>query len=134
MKKLMAIVKKTKNEIKSINFEEIKKAEAKSHFYTFVMTIIILIPFVLIFVEAFKQYSIITPMFYWLLGIIFIGIYMFLPVTTIIFFELLKNYTEREDVKALKASNLYIMELLNPLHIILPLIVVLTIYFGVRMI
>jgi len=134
MKKLINLINTTKKQIKNLDLSNDSRVVRKAFFFSNLILIIMLIPFVLIFIEFFKQYSIITPMFYILLFFIFLILYFILPLSNVIYFELLKNYLEREEVTIINLKHVYLTELFNIFNCLIPLGIVIVIYVGLRLI
>lgn len=133
MKKLFKKIKETKLALKKIDTNEIdKKAMTKASLFATLIVVIALIPFILVFLEFFKQYSIITPMFYVLIILVFILSMLIIPFFNIIFFDLLKNYTEREEIQQLELRYVFLAELTNPLYAVFSFMLVLLIVFLVK--
>lgn len=133
MKKLFKKIKETKLALKKIDTNEIdKKAMTKASLFAALIVVIALIPFILVFLEFFKQYSIITPMFYVLIILVFILSMLIIPFFNIIFFDLLKNYTEREEIQQLELRYVFLAELTNPLYAVFSFMLVLLIVFLVK--
>ena len=133
MKKLFKKIKETKLALKKIDTNEIdKKAMTKASLFAALIVVIALIPFILVFLEFFKQYSIITPMFYVLIILVFILSMLIIPFFNIIFFDLLKNYTEREEIQQLELRYVFLVELTNPLYAVFSFMLVLLIVFLVK--
>lgn len=133
MKKLFKKIKETKLALKKIDTNEIdKKAMTKASLFATLIVVVALIPFILVFLEFFKQYSIITPMFYVLIILVFILSMLIIPFFNIIFFDLLKNYTEREEIQQLELRYVFLAELTNPLYAVFSFMLVLLIVFLVK--
>lgn len=133
MKKLFKKIKETKLALKKIDTNEIeKKAMTKASLFAALIVVVALIPFILVFLEFFKQYSIITPMFYVLIILVFILSMLIIPFFNIIFFDLLKNYTEREEIQQLELRYVFLVELTNPLYAVFSFMLVLLIVFLVK--
>lgn len=133
MKKLFKKIKETKLALKKIDTNEIdKKAMTKASLFAALIVVVALIPFILVFLEFFKQYSIITPMFYVLIILVFILSMLIIPFFNIIFFVLLKNYTEREEIQQLELRYVFLAELTNPLYAVFSFMLVLLIVFLVK--
>ena len=133
MKKLVKKIKETKLALKKIDTNEIdKKAMNKASIFAALIVVVALIPFILVFLEFFKQYSIITPMFYVLIILVFILSMLIIPFFNIIFFDLLKNYTEREEIQQLELRYVFLAELTNPLYAVFSFMLVLLIVFLVK--
>lgn len=133
MKKLFKKIKETKLALKKIDTNEIeKKAMTKASLFAALIVVVALIPFILVFLEFFKQYSIITPMFYVLIILVFILSMLIIPFFNIIFFDLLKNYTEREEIQQLELRYVFLAELTNPLYAVFSFMLVLLIVFLVK--
>ncbi len=133
MKKLVKKIKETKLALKKIDTNEIdKKAMTKASLFAALIVVVALIPFILVFLEFFKQYSIITPMFYVLIILVFILSMLIIPFFNIIFFDLLKNYTEREEIQQLELRYVFLAELTNPLYAVFSFMLVLLIVFLVK--
>lgn len=133
MKKLFKKIKETKLALKKIDTNEIdKKAMTKASLFAALIVVVALIPFILVFLEFFKQYSIITPMFYVLIILVFILSMLIIPFFNIIYFDLLKNYTEREEIQQLELRYVFLAELTNPLYAVFSFMLVLLIVFLVK--
>ena len=133
MKKLFKKIKETKLALKKIDTNEIeKKAMTKASLFAALIVVVALIPFILVFLEFFKQYSIITPMFYVLIILVFILSMLIIPFFNIIFFDLLKNYTEREEIQQLELRYVFLAELTNLLYAVFSFMLVLLIVFLVK--
>ncbi|MDD7315413.1 MAG: hypothetical protein PUH11_06785 [Bacilli bacterium] len=133
MKKLFKKIKETKLALKKIDTNEIeKKAMTKASLFAALIVVVALIPFILVFLEFFKQYSIITPMFYVLIILVFILSMLIIPFFNIIYFDILKNYTEREEIQQLELRYVFLVELTNPLYAVFSFMLVLLIVFLVK--
>ncbi len=133
MKKLFKKIKETKLALKKIDTNEIdKKAMTKASIFAALIVVVALIPFILVFLEFFKQYSIITPMFYVLIILVFILSMLIIPFFNIIYFDILKNYTEREEIQQLELRYVFLVELTNPLYAVFSFMLVLLIVFLVK--
>ena len=133
MKKLVKKIKETKLALKKIDTNEIdKKAMNKASIFATLIVVVALIPFILVFLEFFKQYSIITPMFYVLIILVFILSMLIIPFFNIIYFDILKNYTEREEIQQLELRYVFLVELTNPLYAVFSFMLVLLIVFLVK--
>lgn len=133
MKKLFKKIKETKLALKKIDTNEIdKKAMNKASIFATLIVVVALIPFILVFLEFFKQYSIITPMFYVLIILVFILSMLIIPFFNIIYFDILKNYTEREEIQQLELRYVFLAELTNPLYAVFSFMLVLLIVFLVK--
>lgn len=133
MKKLFKKIKETKLALKKIDTNEIdKKAMNKASIFAALIVVVALIPFILVFLEFFKQYSIITPMFYVLIILVFILSMLIIPFFNIIYFDILKNYTEREEIQQLELRYVFLAELTNPLYAVFSFMLVLLIVFLVK--
>ncbi len=133
MKKLVKKIKETKLALKKIDTNEIdKKAMNKASIFAALVVVVALIPFILVFLEFFKQYSIITPMFYVLIILVFILSMLIIPFFNIIYFDILKNYTEREEIQQLELRYVFLVELTNPLYAVFSFMLVLLIVFLVK--
>ena len=133
MKKLVKKIKETKLALKKIDANEIdKKAMNKASIFAALIVVVALIPFILVFLEFFKQYSIITPMFYVLIILVFILSMLIIPFFNIIYFDILKNYTEREEIQQLELRYVFLAELTNPLYAVFSFMLVLLIVFLVK--
>lgn len=132
MIKLINKIKQTKSSIKNLDLSNDKKAVAKSILFSNLLYVIILIPFVLIFLELFKQYPIISPVFYILLVIVFLLLYFSLPLSQVFYIILLKNYIESDSITTIKTKDVYVMELFNIVNILVSIGFVVIIYFGMR--
>ena len=133
MKKLVKKIKETKLALKKIDTNEIdKKAMNKASIFAALIVVVALIPFILVFLEFFKQYSIITPMFYVLIILVFILSMLIIPFFNIIYFDILKNYTEREEIQQLELRYVFLAELTNPLYAVFSFMLVLLIVFLVK--
>lgn len=133
MKKLVKKIKETKLALKKIDTNEIdKKAMNKASIFAALIVVVALIPFILVFLEFFKQYSIITPMFYVLIILVFILSMLIIPFFNIIYFDILKNYTEREEIQQLELRYVFLVELTNPLYAVFSFMLVLLIVFLVK--
>ena len=133
MKKLVKKIKETKLALKKIDTNEIdKKAMNKASLFAALIVVVALIPFILVFLEFFKQYSIITPMFYVLIILVFILSMLIIPFFNIIYFDILKNYTEREEIQQLELRYVFLVELTNPLYAVFSFMLVLLIVFLVK--
>lgn len=133
MKKLVKKIKETKLALKKIDTNEIeKKAMTKASLFAALIVVVALIPFILVFLEFFKQYSIITPMFYVLIILVFILSMLIIPFFNIIYFDILKNYTEREEIQQLELRYVFLVELTNPLYAVFSFMLVLLIVFLVK--
>lgn len=133
MKKLVKKIKETKLALKKIDTNEIdKKAMNKASLFAALIVVVALIPFILVFLEFFKQYSIITPMFYVLIILVFILSMLIIPFFNIIYFDILKNYTEREEIQQLELRYVFLAELTNPLYAVFSFMLVLLIVFLVK--
>ncbi len=133
MKKLFKKIKETKLALKKIDTNEIdKKAMTKASLFAALIVVVALIPFILVFLEFFKQYSIITPMFYVLIILVFILSMLIIPFFNIIYFDILKNYTEREEIQQLELRYVFLAELTNPLYAVFSFMLVLLIVFLVK--
>lgn len=133
MKKLVKKIKETKLALKKIDTNEIdKKAMTKASLFAALIVVVALIPFILVFLEFFKQYSIITPMFYVLIILVFILSMLIIPFFNIIYFDILKNYTEREEIQQLELRYVFLAELTNPLYAVFSFMLVLLIVFLVK--
>ena len=133
MKKLFKKIKETKLALKKIDTNEIdKKAMTKASLFAALIVVVALIPFILVFLEFFKQYSIITQMFYVLIILVFILSMLIIPFFNIIYFDILKNYTEREEIQQLELRYVFLVELTNPLYAVFSFMLVLLIVFLVK--
>ena len=133
MKKLFKKIKETKLALKKIDTNEIeKKAMTKASLFAALIVVVALIPFILVFLEFFKQYSIITPMFYVLIILVFILSMLIIPFFNIIYFDILKNYTEREEIQQLELRYVFLAELTNLLYAVFSFMLVLLIVFLVK--
>lgn len=133
MKQLFKKIKETKLALKKIDTNEIdKKAMTKASLFAALIVVVALIPFILVFLEFFKQYSIITPMFYVLIILVFILSMLIIPFFNIIYFDILKNYTEREEIQQLELRYVFLVELTNPLYAVFSFMLVLLIVFLVK--
>ena len=133
MKKLFKKIKETKLALKKIDTNEIeKKAMNKASIFAALIVVVALISFILVFLEFFKQYSIITPMFYVLIILVFILSMLIIPFFNIIYFDILKNYTEREEIQQLELRYVFLVELTNPLYAVFSFMLVLLIVFLVK--
>ena len=76
----------------------------------------------LIFIELFKQFSPITFIYYIIVILAIISICVFISLCNLIYFNLLKNYVEKEEVQKIDLKYVFLGELLNPLYLIVCII------------
>lgn len=120
MKTFIARIKKVRASIREISFSEIGyKKVIPSLLGAILITIIAMIPFILIDVELLKQFPSIIWFYHVILAGIFISILLIVPFGTMLFYSILKNYTQKEEVQNLAIKDVFLSELLNPIYLIL---------------
>lgn len=130
MKKLFSKIKETKAILDTISKDKIaKRASIKSILFAAMLMLMIILPFVLVLVELFKQFSLIIPFTYFLLFLVFVLSMLFPMLYMTLYFELLKNYTQIDELSKIKASDVFLSELFNPLYIFFAFVVTFIIYF-----
>ena len=123
MKKLFSKIKENNEIIEVIDFKEISKSiKTKIVLYTLLISLIIAFPILLIFIELFKQFSPITFIYYIIVILAVISICVFISLCNLIYFNLLKNYVEKEEVQKIDLKYVFLGELLNPLYLIVCII------------
>lgn len=132
MKKIFERIKEVRQIINSLQIKEIgKKKYLLTVFSSIIFVVICLVPIILVIIELFKQYSSITPLYYVLLVFVFILSYLVVPFYMIIFYEVLKNNIENEQLNSLKSKDIFVSELFNLTYLIFGIIVTLGIYLVV---
>lgn len=123
MKKLFSKIKENNEIIEVINFNEISKSiKTKIVLYTLLISLIIALPILLVFIELFKQFAPITFIYYIIVILAVISICVFISLCNLIYFNLLKNYVEKEEVQKIDLKYVFLGELLNPLYLIVCII------------
>ena len=126
MKKLFSKIKENNNLIKEMDVNEFSKGTiTKVTLFTLLFGIVIAVPFVLVFIELLKQFSPVIWFFYVILALIFVCVMLFIPFCMMIYYTVLKNYSEREEIGKINTKLVFLGELLNPLYLILGIGVVL---------
>lgn len=130
MNKLFSKIKETKAILDSIGKDKtVKKASVKAMLFAALLILMIMLPIILVFVELFKQFSLIIPFTYVLLFLVLLLSWLFPVLYMILYFELLKNYVQIDELSKIKASDVFISELFNPLYAIFALVITFIIYF-----
>ena len=94
MKKLFSKIKETKAILDMISKDKIaKRASIKSILFATILMLMIILPFVLVLVELFKQFSLIIPFTYFLLFLVFVLSMLFPMLYMTLYFELLKSHS-----------------------------------------
>ena len=100
MKKLFGKIKENNEIIDKVDYKEISKnIKFKTIFFTIFISLIIALPNVLIFVELFKQFPPVVWVYYLIAILAIITILVFISLCNLIYYNLLKNYVEKEEVQ-----------------------------------
>lgn len=123
MKQFFQKIKIIKSKQKETYFAVEKKEQSKSMWLSLIIMLMIILPIFIIFFELFKQFSLILPFTYFLLVLIALICALVLPLYTVIYFEMLKNNVENEEINTIKASEIYLCEIVNPTYLIFGIII-----------
>lgn len=119
MKKLFGKIKENNEIIDKLDYKEISKnIKFKTIFFTILISLIIALPNVLIFVELFKQFPPVVWIYYLIAILAIITILVFISLCNLIYYNLLKNYVEKEEVQKIDLKYVFLGELLNPIYLI----------------
>lgn len=119
MKKLFGKIKENNEIIDKVDYKEISKnIKFKTIFFTIFISLIIALPNVLIFVELFKQFPPVVWVYYLIAILAIITILVFISLCNLIYYNLLKNYVEKEEVQKIDLKYVFLGELLNPIYLI----------------
>lgn len=119
MKKLFGKIKENNETIDKVDYKEISKnIKFKTIFFTILISLIIALPNVLIFVELFKQFPPVVWVYYLIAILAIITILVFISLCNLIYYNLLKNYVEKEEVQKIDLKYVFLGELLNPIYLI----------------
>lgn len=119
MKKLFGKIKENNEIIDKVDYKEISKnIKFKTIFFTILISLIIALPNVLIFVELFKQFPPVVWVYYLIAILAIITILVFISLCNLIYYNLLKNYVEKEEVQKIDLKYVFLGELLNPIYLI----------------
>lgn len=119
MKKLFGKIKENNEKIDKVDYKEISKnIKFKTIFFTILISLIIALPNVLIFVELFKQFPPVVWVYYLIAILAIITILVFISLCNLIYYNLLKNYVEKEEVQKIDLKYVFLGELLNPIYLI----------------
>lgn len=133
MKKLFSKIKENDCLIDAIDREAIpKNIKNKTVLWTFVISLIIAFPIILIFIELFKQFPPITWVYYLICILASLSICSFIALTSSIYYNLLKNYVEKEDVQKINLKYVFLSELFNPLYYMVCIVSFIILTFIVR--
>lgn len=132
MKEFFRKVKEAKVQQNEWNSKEIgKKYCVKSFLGSILISILLIIPIALIFIEILKIFS--PVLFIYHITIILIGltVYLFVPFTNMLYYAILKNYTEKEEIQKISLKYVFINELLNPFYLIFGILFVLALKYFI---
>lgn len=101
--------KKLVSELKEIKVSG--KKDTAISIFACMITIIIIVPFYLIMLELFKQYSPVTWVYKMLVIIFFILISLICPLYSTMNLLILKYYVEKEEVQRINGFYLFLVEL-----------------------
>lgn len=102
-------MKKLFNKIK----EYFSHNDAKASLWATILTIILFIPFILIFVTLLMQYSYITKQFWLFIYLAILVFILLFSFTAVMYRKLLANY-EQEKIDKKEYARIYLKELLSP--------------------
>ena len=119
MKKLLSKIKENNQIIDLIDYSSISNSiKFKTIFYTLLISLVLIFPILLIYIELFKQFSPISFIYYVIVALAVISICLFVAFCNLIYYNLFKNYVEKEEVQKIDLKYVFLGELLNPLYLI----------------
>lgn len=123
--KLIDLYKTGKDSIKKLNLIEVpKKINAKSTIFTTLFTIILGLPFIVIFGSLITVFSPIRTMFWVTLVLICLVLPVIMGLSGVFNIYLLKNYLEdNKELQEINLKAIFVKELLNPISWLLGIVI-----------
>lgn len=132
MKNFISKIKEVKSLQNSYSFKDIgRKYCVKSFLGALFLSIVAIIPFCIVVVNILKIFSPVLLTFHITLCLICLLVYLFVPFTNMLYYAILKNYTQKEEIQQISLKYLFISELLNPFYLVLAIIFVLVIRYFI---
>lgn len=123
--KLIDLYKTGKDSIKKLNLIEVpKKINTKSTIFTTLFTIILGLPFIVIFGSLITVFSPIRTMFWVTLVLICLVLPIIMGLSGVFNLYLLKNYLEdNKELQEINLKAIFVKELLNPISWLLGIVI-----------
>ena len=132
MKNLFLKIKENKQLLNELSSKELGKANCiKSFVGSIILSIVALIPFALIYIELLKIYSPVLFVYHVTLVFVCLTVYLFVPFTNMLYYAILKNYTQKDEIQNLSLRYVFLGELLNPIYLIIAIIFVLVLRYFI---
>ena len=132
MKELFKKIKEVKLKQDEWNTKDVGRIKViKAFLGAIFLTLVILFPIALIYIQILKLYSPVLFVHHITLVLICITVYLFVPFTNMLFYAILKNYTEKEEIQKISLKYTFINELLNPFYLIIAILFVLVIKYFI---
>ena len=132
MRKFFEKIKEVKKIQNNISGKEIGRFKCfKAFLGSVLLSLIALFPLALIYLEIFKIFSPVLAVYHITIVFVCLTVYMFVPFTNMLYYAILKNYTEKEEIHQLSLKYVFISELLNPFYLIISILFVLAIRYFV---